>query len=182
MTLAVIAAGAAAAPATALFIRRRHRWRSVTTSHEAVEAAWADVLDAATDVDLRALPTETPRDVAARLPRSGGLTSDGAAHLRELAGWVELLRYGGTSVQLPDAAEIRARSAGIRGELLESLSKGDRRKVTWWPASGRSTVIDGWNALSAAVAETSQRWGNRVSGLFRRHPRGVAPSAPQSGS
>ncbi len=182
LTLAVIAMGAAAAPATALFARRRRRWRTITNRQEAVAAAWADVLDAATDVDLRAQPTETPRDIAARLPRSGGLSADGAADLRALAGWVELLRYGGTSVQLPDADEIRARSARIRGELFESLSTSDRRKVTWWPASGRLTVVDGWNTLSSAMAETTQRWGNRVSGSLRRRPRGVAPSAPQSGS
>ena len=182
LTLIVIAVGVAAAPTTASFVRRRHRWRIIENSHQAVEAAWADVLDAAADVDLRAQATETPRDVAARLPRSGGLTAAGAADLRALARWVEQLRYGGTSVQLPDAEEIRARSARIRSELFESLSSADRRKVKWWPASGRLAVIDSWNSLSTAEAETSQRWSSRIGGLFRRRRRGVGPSVPQSGS
>jgi transglutaminase-like putative cysteine protease len=182
LSLLGVAAAVAVAPATALRLTRRRRWQHVTNSAQAVEAAWADILDAATDVDLGAEPTETPRDLAARLPRLSGLTNQGANDLRQLAGWVERLRYGGTALELPEPVAIHDRSEQIRTQIFESLSSRDRRQAQWWPASGRLALFDSWNDVAESIGERSQGASAEVAGWFRRRPRDVAPTAPRSGS
>jgi hypothetical protein len=179
LTIALLTVVALLAPTVAARTTRRARWRGVTDPASAVAAAWADVLDAATDVDLAPSPVETPRDLAARLPKRGGLSRERGGHLVELAGWVEQLRYRGRADELPSAGELRFRAEAVRAELVGSLSARDRRLATWWPASGRAAVVRGWNAVTEGLASTSQRLGDR---LLRRRRRDGAPSALPSGS
>lgn len=156
-----LAGAAAAAPKTASMVARRVRWQSADTIATALPAAWADVLDAATDVDLRPAPTETPRDLAQRLPARGGLSASRGAQLRELAGWVERLRYRGV-VDVPlTVAEIRQLADDIRDDLTRSISARDRRLARWWPTSGRIALIDGWNHIADRLATGWQRWATR---------------------
>ena len=93
---------ALAAPYTARRVRRARRRRTVVDAPTAVAAAWADILDSATDVDLEPTATETPRDLAHRIPRRGGLMRGQAAQMEQLAGWIERTRYGAPGeLQLP---------------------------------------------------------------------------------
>ena len=170
--LLIAAAGAvAAAPKVAALVVHRRRWVAITSPTGAVAAAWADVLDAATDVDLRAAPTETPRDLAARLPARGRLTSGPSADLRQLATWVELSMYR-DSLDTADAVtsipSIKVMADGIRVDLLQGLSPRDRRLATWWPASGRVALMQGWNGASEWASDS---WAGLVAKLRRRPAR-----------
>jgi hypothetical protein len=113
------------------------------------------VLDAATDVDLRPQPTETPRDLANRIPTRGGLNPARSDQVRQLAGWVELLRYrgaAGTTLAIP---EIRQLAEDVRRELYAAISPRDRRRAMWWPTSGRLALADGANTSTEWLAD---RW------------------------
>jgi transglutaminase-like putative cysteine protease len=160
-----VAAAMAAAPKVASRTVRRKRWAGIETTDRAVTAAWADVLDCATDVDLRAAPTETPRDLAARLPARGRLNTEQARNLRQLAAWVELLRYRDAIGSTASVSEIRHMADGIRDDLLRGLSTRDRRLAVWWPASGRIAVIEAWNAGLEFVASS---WARLVARINRK--------------
>jgi transglutaminase-like putative cysteine protease len=179
LTIALLTAAALLAPTVAARLTRRTRWRGVADPVTAVSAAWDEVLDAATDVDLAPSPTETARDLAARLPKRGGLSRERGGHLVELASWVEQVRYRGRADGLPSPGELRFRAEAIRAELLGSLSARDRRLATWWPASGRAAVVQAWNGGTEWLATATQRVGDR---LLRRRRRDGAPSALPSGS
>jgi transglutaminase-like putative cysteine protease len=191
LTLLGLGGAALLSPVSAARWQRRRRWRTVMTratssSAGAVEAAWADILDAATDVDVAADDTETPRDLAQRLPGRCGFSPAGATDLQQLARWVEHQRYAGLDRNLPDAAEIRTRSDRVRTEMFAGLSSRRRRQAKWWPASGRVALLQGWNPIgrtaSYASAQLSGRIKTHLMGWFRRHPRDVDPSALRSGS
>lgn len=168
LLLVVAAAGGAAAPKVAAVTVRRRRWAGVDSAEEAVAAAWADVLDAAADVDLRAAPTETPRDLATRLPVRGRLTSGPASDLRQLAAWVELSTYRDSIGATPSASTVEDMAAAIRIDLLQGLSSRDRRLATWWPASGRVALAQGWNSASEWASGT---WTRVVERMIRRPAR-----------
>ena len=169
--LALVAAAgtAAAAPRVASGAVRRVRWRAAGSPALAIGAAWADVLDAATDVDLRPIPTETPRDLAKRLPIRGGLNPTRQTQLRQLASWVELLRYRGAVDTTLTTEELRQQAEDIRRDFFAAISPRDRRHATWWPTSGRIALANGWNALSDRTADRWQR-------LTTRKPRAEAPT------
>ncbi|MEO8106947.1 MAG: DUF3488 and transglutaminase-like domain-containing protein [Actinomycetes bacterium] len=167
--LLLSAAGAvAAAPKVAQVAAHRRRWAGVASPSGAFAAAWADVLDAAADVDLRAAPTETPRDLATRLPARARLTSGAAADLRQLARWVELSVYrdcldaSGAAASIPG---IKNMADTIRVDLLQGLSSRDRRLATWWPASGRVSLADAWNAASEWASDS---WARLIRRTRRR--------------
>ncbi len=152
LLLIAVVGASVAAPKTASFAVRQARWRSADGVEDAVSAAWADLLDAATDVDLRPMPTETPRDLAQRIPTRGGLDAVRAAQLRQLASWVELLRYRGTVDTTLTVSEIRRLADDIRTDLFAAISPRDRRHAKWWPTSGRIALANGWNIVTDAVA------------------------------
>ncbi|HUV49154.1 MAG TPA: DUF4129 domain-containing protein, partial [Actinomycetes bacterium] len=148
--------------AAAVTVHRR-RWAGIASPDGAVAAAWADVLDAAADVDLRAAPTETPRDLATRLPARGRLTSGPAADLRQLATWVELSMYRDSVGAAASPPSIKLMAEAIRVDLLGGLSTRDRRLATWWPASGRVAVALGWNRASERASGAWARIVRRMS-------------------
>ena len=157
------AAAVAAAPKVAAVTVHRRRWAGIASPDGAVAAAWADVLDAAADVDLRAAPTETPRDLATRLPARGRLTSGPAADLRQLATWVELSMYRDSVGAAASPPSIKLMAEGIRVDLLGGLSTRDRRLATWWPASGRVALALGWNRASEWASGAWARIVRRMS-------------------
>ena len=130
----------------------------------AVSAAWADVLDAATDVDLRRTDGDTARP---RRPHPHPRWAQGrrrADELRQLAGWVELLRYRGSVDDVPSVAELRQLADGIRAELMGAISPRDRRRATWWPTSGRLALPTGWNGAAEGMAVWWQRVASKAGG------------------
>ena len=182
LTALVVGALVALAPMTAEWVTRRRRWRQVSTDRDAVEAAWADILDAMIDVEIPAPQTDTPRDIAGRLPQRCRLSTGASADLRELANLLERLRYSGDDVAVPDLTRLRLMAEAIRTEIFQSLASRDRRQVAWWPASGRQALVKMWNGANERTADVTRQTWSTLTGSFRRRPRAVAPSAPRSGS
>jgi transglutaminase-like putative cysteine protease len=182
LALVVIGVVVALAPMTARVVVRRRRWQRVASDPDAVRAAWADVLDACVDVEIEGGEMHTPRDVAASLPKRCRLSPEASENLRDLAGWLERLRYSRQDVEVPAMAQVRQRSEAIRHEVFESLASRDRRQVAWWPASGRRALMQTWNTVNESIAMRVQGWSAKTTGWLRRRPRGAAPSAPRSGS
>jgi transglutaminase-like putative cysteine protease len=157
--LLMLIAGAviAVAPFVAARIVRWRRWRAIQSEPEAVARAWSEVLDAASDVDLAPNPTETPRDLRARLPRQGGLVRSRAEEFVMLAQAVERTRYAGaTSVpgvnhsSGPESVVTywREVAEGVSAGFLEAVSPRERRRAMLWPSSGRRAIVNGWQQLS----------------------------------
>ena len=96
--------------------------------------------------------------------------------------WLERLRYSGDDVAVPDLTRLRLMAEAIRTEIFESLASRDRRQVAWWPASGRQALVKMWNGANERTADVTRQIWSTLTGSFRRRPRGVAPSAPRSGS
>jgi hypothetical protein len=168
----VIGGIVAVAPLTVQRLNRRRRWAYVTDGRTAALAAWQDILDVATDLDLHPRPTETPRDLTRRLPRQGGLPPDRATEFAQLARAVERSRYA-ASVRQPDLPiplgedneidQWRELSDNITEALRAAVAPRDRRRATWWPASGRAALALWWG-------ESMQRL-ERGWGLVRRTRR-----------
>ncbi len=167
----------AAAPFVTKRVTRMRRWQRVSNEGDAILAAWQDVLDVATDIDLAPLPTETPRDLAARLPQEGGLNDSAREDWRALSRAVERHRYanGGFAAASFSSADpgVRARqidvwrerSKALTANLYQAVTPADRRLAVLWPASGRQQLSNGWNHLMDSVGT---RWQEMTSVLFRR--------------
>ena len=122
----------------------------------------------ARDVDLAPNPTETPRDLRARLPRQGGLVRSRAEEFVMLARAVERTRYAsadavaGAGQFMADRSESvvgywREVAEGVSAGFLEAVSPRDRRRATLWPSSGRRAIVDGWQQLSEQT-RSKLRW------------------------
>jgi len=168
---------AAVAPLTAQRLNRGRRWARATDGRTAALAAWQDILDAAIDLDLDPLPTETPRDLTRRLPRQGGLPQHRATEFAQLARTVERSRYAASIRQpalptpLGDDNEIdqwREVSNNITEALRDAVAPRDRRRATWWPASGRAALALWWGE---SMQRLERGWGVVTSRLTRRTRR-----------
>ncbi|HVQ89036.1 MAG TPA: DUF3488 and transglutaminase-like domain-containing protein, partial [Actinomycetes bacterium] len=168
----VLVALVAITPATAARLSRRRRWAHASDGRTAALAAWHDILDLATDLDLEPLATETPRDLATRLPRQGGLTKQDTADFRDLAQAVERTRYAapepqtvGGDVDASDVRRWRESSSRVCRGMREAVAPRDLRRATWWPASGRAAVAVWWGQSSQRI---ERAWGNAMQSLRRR--------------
>lgn len=178
LLLLVIGAVTALAPAVARFVERRRRWRSVTDEASAIQAAWADVMSTAADVDLAPKATETTRDLANRLPKQGGLSRATAARLADLAQALELARYSGNGHprDLPDQGAAmsnrndawRTVAEDVCGALMAAVSRRDRRRAIWWPASGRAQLATMWGGLNQRMESWWPTVTRRLASRFRR--------------
>jgi hypothetical protein len=81
---------------------------------------------------------------------------------------VELSTYRDSVGSTPPTGTIQHMAAAIRVDLLQGLSSRDRRLATWWPASGRVALAQGWNS---AAEWTSGAWAN-VTERLRWRPAG----------
>jgi transglutaminase-like putative cysteine protease len=166
---------AAIAPFVTKVVTRTRRWAGVSTEGEAVRAAWADVLETATDLDLAPQPTETPRDLAVRIPRASGLSTNAADDWAALCRAVELQRYGGDRAHADDAERMKAwrtRSRSVEAALNSVVRPADRRRARWWPASGRHQLAVRWAHALDALGTT---WQN-VLGRGLRLRQAVRPN------
>ena len=162
--LVVLTLTVAVAPIAARELRRRRRWKSVSDARGGVDAAWDDILDAALDVDVPALATETPRDVAGRLPTRTAMSVEASREVQQLALWLEQLRYGSAAIAetLPDPERLREVAERVRGEIFGSLSSRDRRAVSWWPASGRRAISETWRVCNERLSDVTNRATHRA--------------------
>lgn len=166
----VLALCALALPAAARRYNRRRRWGTADDTGAAAFAAWQDVLDTAADVDLAPSPTETPRDLARRLPRQASLSPEAKTSFVALAHSVELARYSprSSTADVEEIERLRTTGDALSEALLSTLSTKDRRKARWWPASGRSAVAAGWNQGRDELDENWAKLRGHVSSRLRR--------------
>ncbi len=179
---AVLLVGAAlATPAFVARQARRRRWAAADDPSAAAEAAWRDVLETALDLDLDPLPTETPRDLAERLPRQGRLSADGRSAMIDLARTLELARYAGTADDSATAVErIRQDARRVTDDLRSAVTPQDARRARWWPASGRAMVARRLGDLSTGGDRAVGGAGRWVRSLSGRARRDAGPSALRS--
>jgi transglutaminase-like putative cysteine protease len=143
--------------------RVRAQRRRETDPRRAVEAAWAEVIDTATDLDLEPLDVESPRDLAARLRREGGITSAVVPAMTRLARAVERNRYA----KAPGTCDDPWGDARSVCDALISFAGQRRARVaTWWPASGREHLRRRWRAATDRVDLVQDRAAARA----RRRP------------
>ena len=159
--VALLGGLALTAPAVAATTRRRKRWAAVSDEQGAIAAAWSDVLETATDLDLEPRATETPRDLARRLPRQGGMTIRSKEAFVELAAALERARYS-RSGAVPEGVGAgsvsqhwRTVSDQVCAALFDAVNVRDRRRAKWWPTSGRRAVAAMWMQLTSSI---DQRW------------------------
>ena len=146
---------------------RRRRRRAVGES-EALEAAWAEIRDTMTDLDLQLQPSDTLRDVHTRLSRRGDLTSADKASLDRLSSALERSRYSeprhGLSTGPPDS-EVWVDADAVTGALVRSASPRAQRRATWWPVSARQRLQLQWGRsgqwLERLFGSVSQ-WGRAL--------------------
>ncbi|MDH4160273.1 MAG: hypothetical protein OEV62_08450, partial [Actinomycetota bacterium] len=177
----VLVGAALATPAVVARQARRRRWAAADGPAAAAEAAWRDVLETAVDLDLDPLPTETLRDLAARLPRQGRLSAAGRSAMGELAQTLELTRYAGTADDSSAAVErIRRDAERVTDDLRSAVTPQDARRARWWPASGRAKVARWLGDLSSRLDAVVGGVGRRVRGLSGRDRRDAGPSVVRS--
>jgi hypothetical protein len=152
LALAAVIGALLASPAVDRARVRRSRRRA--TGDAAVEAAWAELRDTMTDVDLHPLRQETMRDLSARLRRRGDLGAAEREAVTRLAATVERLRYAPAPSAVPAAAWQDADA--VTSALLRSTSSRARRRARWWPQSSR-------DRLQGLAGRTGQRIEDRVA-------------------
>ncbi len=143
--------------------RVRAQRRRETDPRRAVEAAWAEVIDTATDLDLEPLDVESPRDLAARLRREGGITSAVVPPMTRLARAVERNRYAKDPGTIDDPwGDARS----VCDALISFAGQRRARVATWWPASGREHLRRRWRAATDRVDLVQ----DRATARTRRRP------------
>ncbi|MEU4098576.1 DUF3488 and transglutaminase-like domain-containing protein [Streptomyces sp. NPDC026673] len=127
-------------------------------------AAWLELIDTAWDYGLRPDESETPRRVAARLIRDGGLEGPAAEAARRLATSVEQALFSPRPPMATGTAkDVRLVRDGLRG----NADAVTRIRALLLP---RSTVRVVWRLTerwSAATARSSERLRGVVDGLMR---------------
>ncbi|MGH3210643.1 MAG: transglutaminase TgpA family protein [Trebonia sp.] len=138
---------AAIAPWCARRVIRRRRWRRLASSraHGATaadrvrardvawaHAAWEELRDDLTDYGANALPSESPRAVAARAGTGLSLANPARAALGRIVMAEERARYAPAP---SDGSGLRADSAAVRRAIDAAVPRGDRWRARLLPAS-----------------------------------------------
>jgi transglutaminase-like putative cysteine protease len=159
----VVAAASFLLPA---LVRRRTRTqrRGQTDPRLAIEAAWAEVIDTATDLELDPQAVESPRDLATRLRKHAGLSAAVVPAMTRLSRAVERARYAATPGPVDDAW---ADAMSVCDSMTNYAGAHRARLAKWWPASGRTELRRRWRALTDRVdlvqARTISRTGRRAT-------------------
>jgi transglutaminase-like putative cysteine protease len=133
----------------------RVRARDVAWAH----AAWQELRDDLEDYGAAALPSESPRTVAARAGTGLELTGPARAALGRIAMAEERARYAAAPA---DGSGLRADSAAVRRAIAASAPRGARWRGRLLPAS----VVG--PALGALASASDLYPGSRGGHLFRR--------------
>jgi len=148
--------------------RRIRRQRGRTRDpREQVEAAWAEVVDTASDLGLEPSPKESPRDLAARLGREGGVNASVLPAMRRLSLAVERVRYARDPGPIDDPW---ADAAVVCAALMTYAGPRRARRATWWPESARAHLRQRWQAATDRVDLVQ---GRATARLRRRTPSPV---------
>jgi hypothetical protein len=135
------------------------RARDVAWAH----AAWQELRDDLTDYGATALPSESPRAVAARAGSGLDLTDPARAALGRIAMAEERARYAPAPA---DGAGLRADSTAVRRAIAAATPRGARWRARLLPASVVSPALGA--VAGAADLYRGARWA--------RLPRRGGPS------
>lgn len=154
-----------AAPSGTAVLRRRRLWRA-----GGAEAAWAHVVEDATDVGHRWRPSQSPRAAADRLVQERGLEVAAAGALHRLAAQVQLARYGRPAAagDIPEE-QLRRDVHAVRAGLLASVPPGRRwlarllppSALRWAATSSATAVADTLDRLDELASRAGARLGRR---------------------
>jgi len=148
---------AAVAPWCARHVIRRRRWRRravmVPTGADRVRArdvawahaAWEELRDDLADYGAAALPSESPRAVAARAGTGLSLAEPARAALGRIAMAEERARYAPAPA---DGSSLRADSAAVRRAIAAAVPRDARWRARLFPASVVSPAL---NAVASAA-------------------------------
>jgi len=148
---------AAVAPWCARHMIRRRRWRRravmVPTGADRVRArdvawahaAWEELRDDLADYGAAALPSESPRAVAARAGTGLSLAEPARAALGRIAMAEERARYAPAPA---DGSSLRADSAAVRRAIAAAVPRDARWRARLFPASVVSPAL---NAVASAA-------------------------------
>jgi transglutaminase-like putative cysteine protease len=143
-------------------VRRRLRTQRQrqTEPRLAIEAAWAEVIDTATDLELDPQTVESPRDLATRLRKHAGLSASVVPAMTRLSRAVERARYAAT----PGPVDDLWADAMIVCDSMTSYAGPHRARLArWWPASGRAELRRRWRTVTDRVDLVQEATINRVS-------------------
>ncbi|MYX32516.1 MULTISPECIES: DUF3488 and transglutaminase-like domain-containing protein [unclassified Streptomyces] len=134
-------------------------------------AAWLELTDTAWDYGLRPDESETPRRVAGRLVRDGGLEGPAAEAAQRLAGAVEQALFSprppATTGSAKDVQLVREglhRNADAKTRIRAVLLPRSAVRVVWRSA-------ERWSAFSARVSARLQGAGDAVMRPLRQRRR-----------
>jgi transglutaminase-like putative cysteine protease len=128
----------------------RVRARDLAWAH----AAWQELRDDLTDYGAAALPSESPRAVAARAGTGLDLTGHARAALGRIAMAEERARYANAPA---DGSGLRADSAAVRRAIAAATPRGARWRGRLLPASVVGPALGA--VASAADLYRGSRWG-----------------------
>jgi hypothetical protein len=162
---------AAVTPWCARRLIRRRRWRRLTARADRARArdvawahaAWEELRDDLTDYGADALPSESPRAVAARAGTGLSLADPARAALGRIAMAEERARYAPAPA---DGSGLRADSTAVRRAIAASVPRGARWRARLLPASVLGPAL-------GAIASAADLY---------RGVRGVSPGAPSGGN
>lgn len=159
VVLALLVAGA---PLAATRIGRRRRWRRAVSGPARVEAAWDDLRERLSDLDVGWASSWTPRALQRRLITDLGLGGSEQAALMRLVADLEAARYAP-----PQDAPQRSREELLADvQLVVAAAEGQatgkvRLRARWLPSSGLRAIRD----LARRADESAEAAGRRVSDL-----------------
>ncbi len=158
-------------PAAERWLLRRRRRRALG-AEASLEAAWAEIRDTMTDLDLQSHPWDTVRDVRQRLSRRGDLSADDVAALNRLTTALERTRYAGAHPSSGDV-EVWGDADRVTSTLLRSASPRALRRATWWPVSARQRLQLRWGRAGQRLEGLASRASQRLASVFARGRPGV---------
>ncbi|MEH3078953.1 MAG: transglutaminaseTgpA domain-containing protein [Quadrisphaera sp.] len=157
LVLLAVVLGVLAAPLATRSLVRRRRWSRAETDAARAEAAWADLVEQIGDLGVVLPPSQTPRQVGARL-EEGLRHEDGpsaqAPAVARLVGAVEGARYGAGG----DGGAGAARRGGT------ALAEDVREVVGAVVAQRPSSATWRWRLLPPSGVAHLRRWGRSLLG------------------
>jgi transglutaminase-like putative cysteine protease len=158
--VAAFVAGSASLLLPALVRRRMRAQRQRQTEPRlAIEAAWAEVIDTATDLELDPQSVESPRDLAVRLRKHAGLSAASVPAMTRLSRAVERARYATTPGPSDDAW---ADAMAVCASMTSYAGSHRARLAAWWPASGRTELHRRWRRFTDRIDLAQARTFSRA--------------------
>jgi len=161
----------AAIPALMRVVTGWRRWARAVDPRGRAEAAWAQLRDDARDLGYGWSDAQTPRQVADRMAREGGLHGESTRALTRITRTVEYARYAPASAgwSMRPAADPRHDARRVRSALAAAAGRRMRMHAVLLPPSsmqmlGRAggRIVDTLDAMEEAIARLRTRLRARL--------------------